>query len=137
MKLAMAKWNGRISPVFDVARQLLMLDIEEGRVTARRDEALPGTDVCAQANSLMALAPDVLICGALSQPMAELLAVSGIKVLPFTAGDVEEVITAWLAGALPSPALAMPGCCGRRRGCNGGTNRRRNGQRWNNRKEAI
>ena len=114
MKVALATWNGRISPVFDVARQVLMLDVEEGRVVARHEEMLPGTEPQAQAGRLASLAPHTLICGAVSQSMAGLLATKKIRVIPFTAGAVEEVVAAWLAGTLPNPTLAMPGCYGRR-----------------------
>ena len=118
MKVALATWNGRISPVFDVARQVLMLDVENGCVIARHEEMLPGTDPQAQAGRLAALAPQTLICGAISRPMAALLEASKIRVIPFTAGDVERVLGAWLLGTLPNPALSMPGCCRRR--CHGG-----------------
>lgn len=119
MKVALATWNGRISPVFDVARQVQMLDVEDGRVIVRREETLPGTDPQSQTDRLTALAPQTLICGAISQPMAAMLAATSIRVIPFTAGAVEEVLAAWLAGSLPNPALSMPGCCGRMRRCHG------------------
>ena len=124
MKVALATWNGRISPVFDVARQVLMLDVEHGRVVARHAETLPGTELQAQVGRLAALAPQTLICGAISRPMAALLEANNICVIPFTAGDVERVLGAWLLGTLPNPALSMPGCCGRRR-CRGGRAGRR------------
>ncbi len=114
MKVALTTWNGRVSPVFDVARQVVLIDINEGRVVGRRDEALPGTEPQAQADRLAALGPQTLICGAISKAMAGLLAAVNIRVIPFTAGDVEKVLAAWLAGNLPDPALSMPGCCGRR-----------------------
>lgn len=117
MKVALATWNGRISPVFDVARQVLMIDVEDGRVIARHEKTLPGTDPQAQAGRLAALGPQTLICGAISAPMAALLATSKIRVIPFTAGDVERVLGAWLLGTLPNPDLSMPGCCGQRRRC--------------------
>lgn len=120
MKLALATWNGRISPVFDVSRQILLLDVENGKVVARQEESLPGTEPQGQAARLLSLGPEVLICGAVSKPMADLLAATKIRVLPFAAGDVEQVLGAWLLGTLPNPALSMPGCCGRRRGCRGG-----------------
>ncbi|MBU0714321.1 MAG: NifB/NifX family molybdenum-iron cluster-binding protein [Verrucomicrobia bacterium] len=123
MKVALATWNGRISPVFDVARQVLILDVEDNRVVARHEEMLPGTEPQAQAGRLASLAPHTLICGAISQSMAGLLATKKIRVIPFTAGAVEEVVAAWLAGTLPNPTLAMPGCYGRRgrfRGPGGG-----------------
>lgn len=129
MKVALAIWNGRISPVLDVSRQVLVLDVEDGRAIARHEETLPGTNPQAQAARLTAIAPQTLICGAISQPMAAMLAVTSIRVIPFTAGAVEEVLAAWLLGTLPSPALSMPGCCGRMR-CHGGSARGR-GRRGN------
>jgi predicted Fe-Mo cluster-binding NifX family protein len=122
--------NKRISPVFDVARQVLMLDVEDGRVIARHEETLPGTDTDpqAQAARLTALAPQTLICGAISQPMAAMLAAKGVRVIPFTAGPVEEILAAWLAGSLPNPSLSMPGCRGRMRRCRGGRAEGRRGR---------
>jgi predicted Fe-Mo cluster-binding NifX family protein len=120
MKVALAIWNGRISPVFDVARQVLLLDVEDGHTTARHEEALPGTDPHAQATRLAALGAQVLICGAISHPMAATLATNGVRVIPFTAGTVDEVVAAWLAGYLPSAILSMPGCCGQQKRCRHG-----------------
>ena len=120
MKVALATWNGRISPVFDVARQLLLLDVTDGRVTARREETLPGDEMQVQAAQLATLGAQVLICGAISHSMAAVLAGKGIRVIPFTAGTVEEVVAAWLADALPSAVLSMPGCCGQQKRCRHG-----------------
>ena len=138
MKVALATWNGRISPVFDVARQVLLLDVDEGRERTRQEATLPGTDPQAQADHLTALAPQTLICGAISQPMAVLLAAKGVRVIPFTAGPVEEVLAAWLAGSLPNPALSMPGCCGRMRRCRGrGAGGPRQARRLPHRKNGV
>lgn len=123
MRVALATWNGRISPVFDVARQVLLVDIEKGRETARSRDALPGTDPHAQAERLKGLGVEVLICGAVSRPMADLLAGLNVRVLPFTAGDEEDVLSAWRGGALPAPTWSMPGCCGRMRRSGGGRGR--------------
>ncbi len=129
MRLALAMWNGRISPVFDVSRQVHVVDIEDGRVIARHEEALPGTELCAQVSRLSTLAPHVLICGAISRPLADLLAAANVEVISFTAGPVEDVLAAWLAGSLPNPALSMPGCRGRGH-CHGKRGRGRRGRRW-------
>lgn len=120
MKIAVTIWNERISPVLDVAREVLVLDVENRSIVGRQKEKLPGTEPWAQVERIVALGPHVLICGAISQPMVALLTSAGIRIVPFTAGDVEEVVAAWLAHTLPSPALCMPGCCGRmRRLCRG------------------
>ena len=129
MKVALTTWNGRISPVFDVARQILLIEVEDRRVVSRHEEMLPGIDPQAQAARLTVLGPQVLICGAISQPMTVLLATESIQVIAFTAGPVEEVLAAWLAGRLPTPALSMPGCCGPRR-CHAGRAHGRGKRGW-------
>jgi len=126
MLVALTVWNGRISPVCDVARQLLVLEVEGGKVIARRDERLEGADCWQRVARLDELQPDTLICGAISGPLAGLLAAKGIQVIPFISGTVEEVSAAHLNGTLLKPAFAMPGCCGRGgrfRGSGGGRGR--------------
>lgn len=130
MRLALATWNGRVSPVFDVARRVLVVDVRAGRVVARSEETLPGADTRVQADCLRDLGVRVLICGAVSQPMAALLTANGVGIIPFTAGPVEKVLSAWLAGGLPAPAWSMPGCCGRMRRCHGGRSGGRGRRGW-------
>ncbi len=111
----MTVWNGRISPVFDVARRVLLLEVEDGKVVARREEPMEGVDPGLQASRLTQFEPHVLICGAISRPLVNLLSACAVRVIPFVAGEAEAVIGAYLGGELPSAAWAMPGCCGGRR----------------------
>lgn len=118
MKVALAIWNGRISPVFDVARQVLVVDIKSGKIARRQEEGLPGGDPFRQATRISEIAPDVLICGAVSNPMAwTLTAACSVQLIPFVSGSVDDVLAAWLSGTLPHPDLSMPGCRGRMRRC--------------------
>ena len=107
-----------------------MFDIEDGRVVGQWDESLPGLDPQAQAGRVEALGTQTLICGAVSRPLAALLAAKGVRVIPFTAGTVEDVLAAWLAESLPNPALSMPGCCGRMKRCHGGGTGGRGRRGW-------
>jgi predicted Fe-Mo cluster-binding NifX family protein len=116
MTVAITTWNGRVSPVLDVARQIELLEADGGQIAGRRLATLPGTSFQHQAESLLALHPEVLICGAVSRPLADLLTTGGVKLIPFTAGETDPVVQAWLTGTLPNPAMTMPGCCGRRMG---------------------
>ncbi len=113
MLVALTVWNGRISPVFDVARHVLLVDVEDGKIVSRREEALPGAEPDGQVMRIVALEARELICGAISRPLGLMLAEKGVRTIPFIAGDAEEIIAAYLAGALPTSALAMPGCCGK------------------------
>jgi len=130
-KVALTVWNGRISPVFDVSQQILVLDIEGDAVITRRKETVTETDPLCRVTKLSDLKIETLICGAISRPLAWTLSAHSVRVIPFIAGDIEEVIEAFLADRLPNQKMAMPGCPGgrrrfrgRRRGpCGGSLNR--------------
>ena len=111
MKIAFAVWDGRISPVFDVARQIIILEIENGRIISKSKEALAEEDPVEKAGKLARLQIKTLVCGGISRPLAGMLAVYGIQTIPFIAGDLEQTIEAFMAGALPNPILGIQGCC--------------------------
>ena len=94
MQVALTIWNGRVAPVLDVARHALLLDINNGRVLAQRELPLCGYGPDQQANDLIGLNLDALICGAVSQPLFERLTHAGLRTFTFIAGNVDEVISA-------------------------------------------
>ena len=125
MKVAVPTWTDRVSPVFDEARQLLVVDIsgntEVDRTTAAIEETEPGP----RAKHVAELGVNVLICGAISTPLEALLVSAGVRVILHVCGPVEEVLQAFALGRLTDQTFLMPGCCGRRRRFRG---RRRGGR---------
>jgi len=115
MKVALTIWEGRISPVFDTARTLLLADIEEGRPVSLRDETFSGDSAQEKITRLHSLGVEVLVCGAVSRPLADLVCSCGIRLIPFVSGELSEVLEAVIAGRMPDTAFSMPGC-GCRRG---------------------
>jgi predicted Fe-Mo cluster-binding NifX family protein len=119
MRLAIPIWNGRVSPVFDTAAQMLVIEVAQARERDRREEPLAESLPAWRVRRLVELNVEVLICGAISRPLATMLAGAGIRVVPWTAGPVEEILTAYLAGKLPHPQWMMPGCACRQGGPGG------------------
>jgi len=115
MKVAIPVWVDRISPVFDVARRLLIMEIENGVEISREKMALNEMALAPRAIYIVELGVQVLICGAISWPLEMALSSSGIQVIPHICGNVDEVLKAFLAGRLINDGFLMPGCCGRRR----------------------
>jgi len=115
MKVAIPHWHGRISPVFDVAGNVLVVEIADGVEHARQDVALAAEDLQLRAARLAETGTEVLVCGAISWPLEMALSAAGIDVIPQTCGDVEQVLAAFARGQLQQDAFLMPGCCGRRR----------------------
>lgn len=124
MKVAVSTWSDRVSPVLDVAGQLLLVETKSGAEVGRREVTLEETDLGARARHITDLAPDVLICGAVSRPLEAMLTGAGIRLRPHTCGSVAEVLQAFLNGQLDERAFLMPGCCERRRRCRGGGRQR-------------
>jgi predicted Fe-Mo cluster-binding NifX family protein len=114
MKIGVSIWNGRVSPVFDVAGRLVLLDISDGGVT-RREEVSLSREGMGKVEELVGLGVEVLICGAISQSLAMMVGRSGIRVMSNICGPVEDVAGAFIEERLEGPYFLMPGCCGRRR----------------------
>jgi predicted Fe-Mo cluster-binding NifX family protein len=127
MKVAIPQWRGRVSPVFDVAGSLLLVDVNDGQELQREESALTASDPLKRAKQVSRLGTDVLICGAISWPLEVALSSDGVQVIPFTCGTVEEVLAAFVNGQLTSHAFSMPGCCGWRGRFRA---RRRRGRPW-------
>jgi predicted Fe-Mo cluster-binding NifX family protein len=112
-KAAFACWDNRIAPVFDTAREIRLVETDGTGIAAESREQLGEGMPAQRALRLAELGVDTLVCGAISRPLHEMVVSSGIRVFPFVAGDLQEIIRAWRAGALRGDAFAMPGCCGR------------------------
>jgi len=125
MKAAVTVWDGRISPVFDVSREALILTIENGTVVARCHESIETPTAALKLDRLKGLGVETLICGAISAPLHRELTTNGVKVIGFVAGAIDEVVTSYLAGTLPTPALSMPGFFGGQHRFRGGHGRGR------------
>jgi len=97
MQVALTVWGGRISPLFDTTRMLLVAEVKGRRVMARHYEPLDCDSAYSRAVKLNDLGVNVLICGAISDTYANLVEARGIKLIAFTSGDVEEVLKAYMA----------------------------------------
>ena len=64
MKVAIPTWTGRVSPVFDVAKRLLVVKLEGGGEVSREEAVIEETQFMARAKAVTQLGIDVLICGA-------------------------------------------------------------------------
>jgi predicted Fe-Mo cluster-binding NifX family protein len=119
MRLAIPVWNDRVSPVFDTAGRVLLLDLADGIEHARHTiEVAPTASPGERAKRLVELGVNVLACGAISRPLASCLSAAGIILIPWVSGALEEVLRAYLTDRLSDPCWRMPGCGGRHRHCN-------------------
>lgn len=118
---AFAAWNNRIAPVFDVSENILVIEVDDGRIVRESRHVLAAAGPEEKAGALAGLGAEVLVCGAISRFLHDRLAAAGVQVVPFIAGDLAAIIRAWMRGELDRAVYAMPGCWnGRQRNCRGG-----------------
>ena len=127
MKVAIPIWNGRVSPVMDTACRLLVVKFADGREVSRETWDIPQVIIPYRVSFLADRGIDVLICGAISYQFEQMLAISGIKPMPWFGGDVDEIIAAYASGALQNDNYRLPGCGRRRRQGRGRCRGRRTG----------
>jgi predicted Fe-Mo cluster-binding NifX family protein len=109
-KIAFSLWNKRIAPVFDVARNLWIVETDENVIIGQSGKRFATDDTQDRALRLTTLQVNQLVCGAITRSSSEVLAGHGIRVISFIAGGLEQVIQAWLSDSLKDGHLAMPGC---------------------------
>jgi predicted Fe-Mo cluster-binding NifX family protein len=114
MKTAFSYWDKRIAPVFDTATQIHLVETDSQRIVASSEGLLTDQFPARKVMALRAQGVETLVCGAISCQLHELVSAYGIKVIPFVAGDLSEVVQAYLGGMLESGKYFMPGCRGRR-----------------------
>ena len=110
MKVAITVWENRISPLFDATRTLLIADIYNRVIAEKHRVPFDCISPFARAATLEELGVGTLICGGVSDFFAKLIEARNIQIIPFVAGRVDEVMDAYLKGALCHKKFRMPGC---------------------------
>ncbi|NLN60371.1 MAG: hypothetical protein GX147_06655 [Deltaproteobacteria bacterium] len=112
-KAAFAVWEDRIAPVFDTTRKIRLVEVESGEIVRETEKCLDGEFPVQKAFHLIELEVAVLVCGAITRSLREIIVANGIQVISFITGDLREVIHAWMTTGLRSDDFVMPGCFGR------------------------
>ena len=117
MKVAVPIWQGNVSNVFDFAHKLLVVELQNDMEVSRNEASLGEQSNPERVAQLRQLGINVLICGAISKPLAFMLRNSGIQLFPFVTGSVEHILNAYKTDNLSLPQYTLPGCWkGARRG---------------------
>lgn len=110
MKVAVTVWEDRVSPVFDSARNLLIVEIRNARVIDTSYQKFDPEMVSQLADMLKILKVDAIICGAVSEGPATLLESAGFELISFIAGDVQQVLKNFIKKEPVWTEMIMPGC---------------------------
>jgi len=109
-KAALTIWENRISPVFDSASSLLLVDYENQQIVNRTIEPFDANQIAHLVKMLLERNICCFICGAITQPPAELIRSNGINFFPFVSGNLEDILSNLICGNPIIPRFLMPGC---------------------------
>lgn len=118
MRIAIPQFQDRVSPVFESARELVVWDVDADRIEGRRAVSMAEVAPLERPRWLKDQGVDVLLCGALTCPLAAAARSLGIEVVTCLAGSVDEVAAAYVQDGLVGDRFLLP------RGCRGGGGRR-------------
>jgi predicted Fe-Mo cluster-binding NifX family protein len=122
MRLAIPEFKGRVSPVFDCCRRLLVIDTLKKGPDRIASVDWSELECVKRPARLREMGIKILLCGGISTRLAREIEAGGVYIVPWISGEVGEIIDAYFNGRLPDPQLTMPGC---RRGRFGGQGRDR------------
>ncbi len=109
MKIGIPIWEDKISPVFDTASRLLVIETDGKQEFSRYEAYLEVRGIAHRCFRIQGLGVDMLICGAISRPFLEKLMASGIRIIPGISGHPEDVLLAYLQGNIYDAKFMMPG----------------------------
>jgi len=109
--LAIPVWDERVSTTLDFARRLLVVGTDGGREVSRKEVTLAEEPFTRKARRIRDLGVEVVLCGAVSRALARAIIQTGVRIIPFVSGGVDEVLGGYLCGVLYEPRFMQPGCC--------------------------
>nr|WP_320009753.1 NifB/NifX family molybdenum-iron cluster-binding protein [uncultured Desulfobulbus sp.] len=109
-KIAITVWGQRVSPVFDSARTLLLVEDNGQGLAATSRIGFDPERPLELLHLLRAQRVVLIICGAVSEGPAAMIEAAGIEMIPFITGNVQQVLEHFLAGHTFDSTFCMPGC---------------------------
>ena len=108
-KVAVPVFRARVAPVFDSCLRVWVIHIEGDVQTERNELHLFGLSSTERVRALTREGVTTLICGGISEGLHTLLESLDVCVVCGIAGQVEEVLAAFMSNRLDDPQFYMPG----------------------------
>lgn len=98
--LAIPNFGNRVSPRLEYAESLQLITIERKKIVNQETIKLLVHSNLERLNIITRIKPNVLICDGISELSKEKLLENNIKVISWVHGEIDELLTKYLAGTL-------------------------------------
>jgi predicted Fe-Mo cluster-binding NifX family protein len=116
MKVLISTDKNRIAPLLDASARFELVSPRRNGERMRRTLHINEMSPCPKIRHIVSTGATLLICGAVSKTLEAMLSAAGIRVIPNTCGQLDDVINAVISGTLTEQSYLMPGCNDRQRG---------------------
>ncbi|MDP8254392.1 MAG: NifB/NifX family molybdenum-iron cluster-binding protein [Candidatus Alcyoniella australis] len=99
-RIAIPTFGTRISPRFDCASSITLVDICNNQIDDQQDLALVGLDPRERVMLLLSQGVSLVLCGGLRNCDAHALRHSGIRVIDGVVGEIDQSLNEFLLGTL-------------------------------------
>jgi predicted Fe-Mo cluster-binding NifX family protein len=112
MKVAMPTFGDRVSPRFDCAASFLLITVDRGEISERKEVDASNWAPHERINRLVAFQVDAVVCGGIDRWSAESLRSVGVSLYGQVTGAIEDVLAALIRGDLARDSKTADGeCC--------------------------
>ncbi|MCP3940441.1 MAG: dinitrogenase iron-molybdenum cofactor biosynthesis domain-containing protein [Desulfobacteraceae bacterium] len=109
MKIALTIWGNRISPVFESANTLMIVDVENLKINSRVYERFDPQISKFFLQVLQKNKIDILICGAITDAQSTFIKQNEIGLIPFISGNADRVVDTLINEKHRISDFLMPG----------------------------
>ena len=103
--------NGTVWQHFGKTENFKVYEVEDNKVVSSQVVGTDGQGHGALAGVLNDIGADVVICGGLGSPVADMIKSNGMKLVPGVQGNADEVVSSYLVGELQEDAEAVHDGC--------------------------
>jgi predicted Fe-Mo cluster-binding NifX family protein len=107
-KIAIPVFGNRVSSRLDCSESVLLVNIEEGVILRRQEMRWSHDSTLEKIRCMIQEGVQVLICGGLTETCARMLHDTGLEVIPWVRGEIEDVLRQYMQGALHTSSMVRP-----------------------------
>jgi predicted Fe-Mo cluster-binding NifX family protein len=104
MKVAIPRFEEQVAPCYEYSATIAIFTLEGKNVAGQMDFRLESRNVFDRLRLLRDQQVDVLICGGVQNTFEDMVKASGIHVISWVSGSVEDLLEQYLRGELVSRA---------------------------------
>jgi predicted Fe-Mo cluster-binding NifX family protein len=105
MKIAIPAFHSKVSPRFDTAQELVLLEVIDGKVINRERQPLQAYSAAGKIKKLLEQGVDTLICGGIDRLSRQQIGFNRIEVYSWVTGEIEDAVSCFLRNGLNSGTI--------------------------------